>query len=94
MVEATIIAEAPRSDGDDAMAEPAHKRMIVADFLEFDDGTDHRYELIHGEIVAMAPPLDAHGTVVMNIGAAVHARLRPATTVVPTFVDELLAACG
>jgi len=49
------------------MAEPAHPRMTVAEFLAWDDGTDTRYELIHGAPVAMAPPSDAHGTIVANI---------------------------
>jgi hypothetical protein len=38
------------------MAEPAGKRMSLAAFLEWDDGTDTRYELVDGRIVAMAPP--------------------------------------
>jgi Uma2 family endonuclease len=52
-------------------------RMTLAEFLRWDDGTDARYELVDGRIVSMAPPNDAHGTIVMNIGAAITARLRP-----------------
>ena len=53
------------------MAEPAEQlRMTLAEFLDWDDGTDTRYELIDGEVVAMAPPRDAHGTIVMNLGLA------------------------
>ena len=37
------------------MADIAEKRMTVAEFLTWDDGTDTRYELIDGRPVAMAP---------------------------------------
>ena len=43
--------------------------MSLAEFLEWDDGTDTRYELIDGRPVAMAPPAEAHGTIVANIVA-------------------------
>ncbi len=52
-------------------------RMTLAEFLRWDDGTDARYELVDGRIVSMAPPNDAHGTIVMNIGAAIGSQLRP-----------------
>lgn len=41
----------------------AERRMTVAEFLTWDDGTDTRYELIDGVPVAMAPPQTAHGTI-------------------------------
>ncbi|MGH6920882.1 MAG: Uma2 family endonuclease, partial [Geminicoccaceae bacterium] len=59
------------------MAEPAEKRMSLAAFLEWDDGTDTRYELIDGRIVAMAPPVEAHGMIVANIVAAIRPGLKP-----------------
>ena len=37
------------------MAHVAEKLMTVAEFLNWDDGTDTRYELINGRLVAMAP---------------------------------------
>ena len=52
------------------MAEPAAKRMSLAEFLEWDDGTDTRYELIDGRPRAMAPPIEAHGTIVSGEIAA------------------------
>ena len=59
------------------MAEPAEQlRMTLAEFLEWDDGTDTRYELIDGQVVAMAPPRDAHGTIVMNLGLALGPSLK------------------
>ena len=36
--------------------QPAELRMSLAEFLDWDDGTDTRYELIDGRVVAMAPP--------------------------------------
>ena len=48
------------------MAEPAEKRWTVEEFLAWDDGTDRRYELVSGQIVAMAPPSEAHAAIVSN----------------------------
>ena len=48
------------------MAGPAEKLMTVDEFLRWDDGTDTRYELIDGQIVAMAPPSGPHRTIVAN----------------------------
>ena len=64
------------------MAEPAAQRMSLAAFLEWDDGTDTRYELIDGRPVAMAPPIEAHGTIVAKLAAAIHPKLRPPCRVV------------
>jgi Uma2 family endonuclease len=36
-----------------------HLHMSLAEFLDWDDGTDTLYELVEGRIVAMAPPNDA-----------------------------------
>jgi Uma2 family endonuclease len=62
------------------MATPAPMRMTLAEFLAWDDGTDTLYELIDGQVVAMAPARDAHGTIVMNLGVAIG--LRPPCRVV------------
>ena len=59
------------------MAEPAEKRWTVEEFLAWDDGTDRRYELVGGQIVAMAPPSEAHATIVINLGAELRSRLKP-----------------
>ena len=59
------------------MSEPAPERMSLAAFLEWDDGTDTRYELIDGRVVAMAPTLEAHGTIVGNLFAEFRNRLKP-----------------
>lgn len=37
------------------MASHAPRRMTLAEFLEWDDGTDRRYQLIDGVPVMMAP---------------------------------------
>ena len=36
---------------------PCPQRMTLAEFLEWDDGTDRRYELLDGMPVMMAPSL-------------------------------------
>ena len=58
------------------MAEPAAQRMSLAEFLEWDDGTDTRYELIDGRPRAMAPPIEAHGTIVANLARHIGNRLK------------------
>jgi Uma2 family endonuclease len=64
------------------MAELAEKRWTVEDFLAWDDGTDRRYELVDGRIVAMAPPAEAHGTIVANLTIAIGRQLRAPCRVV------------
>ena len=44
------------------MSEAAFKRMTVAEFVRWEDGTDTRYELLAGSPVAMAPPTVAPGS--------------------------------
>jgi Uma2 family endonuclease len=66
----------------DAMAEPAEKRWTVEEFLAWDDGTDRRYELVDGRIMAMAPPSEALANIVINLGAELRSRLRPPCRVV------------
>ena len=58
------------------MAEPATRRMTVDEFLSWDDGSDSRYELWEGVVVAMAPPMPAHGRLVMTLGGEISAALR------------------
>ena len=58
------------------MSELAIKRMTVAEFLRWEDGTDTRYELLGGSPVAMAPPAIAHGILALRLGARIDAALR------------------
>ena len=58
------------------MADAAQRLMTLAEFLEWDDGTDTRYELVYGQPVAMAPPLEAHGAIAANLVGAIQRRLR------------------
>ena len=64
------------------MAEPAEKRMSLAAFLDWDDGTETRCELIDGRPCAMAPPVEAHGTVVANLARHIGNRISPPCRVV------------
>ena len=50
--------------------------MSLAEFLEWDDGTDTRFELIDGRLRAMAPPIEAHGTIVANLSRHIGNRLK------------------
>src|SRR5947208_1805407 len=58
------------------MSEAAVKRMTLAEFLRWEDGTDTRYELLAGSPVAMAPPAVAHGVLALRLGARIDAALR------------------
>ena len=58
------------------MAEVAVKKMSLAEFLRWEDGTDTRYELLAGTPVAMAPPAVAHGVLAIRLGARIEAALR------------------
>jgi Uma2 family endonuclease len=58
------------------MADVAEKRMTVAEFLTWDDGTDTRYELIDGRPVPMAPVSPSHSIIVVNLSHALKSRLK------------------
>jgi Uma2 family endonuclease len=87
------------------MPETAEKLMTVAEFLEWDDGTDTRYELVRGKLVPLARPTPAHSVIVTNIGGAVCGNLKPrfylgtSVAVVPSdrddtcFVADVVASC-
>ena len=59
------------------MAEPATRRMTLDEFLDWEDGTDTRYELWNGIVVAMPPPMPRHGLVAVALGAEIRSALRP-----------------
>jgi Uma2 family endonuclease len=65
------------------MADTAEKLMTVAQFLEWDDGTDTRYELIDGRPVAMAPVAPSHSVIVANVTYELKSRLQ-----VPCYVGS------
>ena len=57
------------------MSEAAIRLMTLAEFLDWDDGTDRRYELLGGVAVAMAPPAEAHRIMAMRLGSRIDAAL-------------------
>ena len=58
------------------MSEAAVRRMSLAEFLCWEDGTDTRYELLAGFPVAMVPAAIAHGVLALRLGVRVDAALR------------------
>jgi len=58
------------------MADTALKGMTVDEFLHWEDGTDTRYELVGGTVVAMAPPAPPHGILSVRLGGSIDAVLR------------------
>ena len=50
--------------------------MTLAEFLDWDDGTDRRYQLLDGIPVMMAPTLEAHGELALALGAEIRSRLK------------------
>lgn len=57
------------------MVETAQRRMTLAEFLVWDDGTDTRYELVGGVPRAMAPAYPRHGLMIGNAAHAIDLRL-------------------
>jgi Uma2 family endonuclease len=53
------------------MGEAARRRLTVEDWLAHDDGADTRYELVGGELVAMASTSGRHGTIAHNVARAI-----------------------
>ena len=45
------------------MGDLAGRRMTLAEFLAWDDGTETRYEVINGEPRAMAPAYPRHALI-------------------------------
>ncbi|WP_204105403.1 MULTISPECIES: Uma2 family endonuclease, partial [Spirulina sp. CCY15215] len=41
----------------------ATQKLILKEYLNYDDGTDNRYELVNGELVEMALPSGQHGEI-------------------------------
>jgi Uma2 family endonuclease len=64
------------------VAELARRVWTLDEFLAFDDGTDRRYELFYGQIVARAPASDVHGTLVARLAVRIGGGLRPPCEVV------------
>lgn len=59
------------------MGEPAVQTMTVAEFLQWDDGTDTRYELAAGVPRAMAPASGSHRGLVNNLSGLIYNALLP-----------------
>ncbi|MEZ5906585.1 MAG: Uma2 family endonuclease [Geminicoccaceae bacterium] len=57
------------------MGDLAERRMTLAEFLVWDDGTDTRYEFLRGQPRAMAPASGRHGVIQRNAGRAIEARI-------------------
>jgi Uma2 family endonuclease len=79
--------------------QPADLRMSLAEFLEWDDGTDVRYELIDGHVVAMAPPSPRHSAIAGRLVRLIGSALKPpceiyieAGIVTPGHADTYLQA--
>ena len=64
------------------MASHAPQRMTLAAFLERDDGTDRRYQLVDGVPVMMAPRAEAHGELAAALMAGIGGRLKRSCRVV------------
>jgi Uma2 family endonuclease len=59
------------------MASSAPKLMTIAEFLDWDDGTDRQYQLVDGMPVMMAPATEAHGELAARLTIEIGTRLRP-----------------
>lgn len=59
------------------MGMPAEKLLTIDQFLNWNDGTDRRYELVEGRVVAMAPCSQSHSQIATNLAFEIRRRLRP-----------------
>jgi Uma2 family endonuclease len=59
------------------MGEAALRRITVDEFLAWEGEGKQRYELIRGEIFAMAPPANAHFLIVANTISAIRQKVTP-----------------
>ena len=64
------------------MARSVRRLWSLDEFLGFDDGTDTRYELFEGQIVAMAPASDVHGALMTRLARRIDSALRPRCEVI------------
>jgi Uma2 family endonuclease len=64
------------------MASHAPQRMTLAAFLEWDDGTDRRYQLVDGVPIVRAPATEAQGELAVALATEIHSRLRPSCRVI------------
>lgn len=58
------------------MASHAPQRMTLAAFLEWDDGTDRRYQLVDGVPIMMVPATEAHGELAAALAMEIRSRLK------------------
>jgi len=56
--------------------------MTVEEFLNWNDNTDTRYELVNGEIMAMSPPVPFHGLIAANLTVVLRQQLQPPCRVI------------
>jgi Uma2 family endonuclease len=56
---------------------PADLRMTLAEFLDWDDGTDTRYELIDGRALVMARPYARHGALTGRLARIIGNAITP-----------------
>jgi Uma2 family endonuclease len=87
------------------MGELAISRMTVDQFLDWEDGTDTRYELVDGQPVAMASGTPEHGELIARVSRLVGSRLQDPCRVVNTtairraedhwrsYVPDVLVTC-
>jgi Uma2 family endonuclease len=70
----------PTDDG--AWLSRHSKLWTLDEFLASDDGTDRRYELFDGQIVALAPTSDVHGALVARLGRQISNTMRAGCEVI------------
>jgi Uma2 family endonuclease len=48
----------------------ATRKLTLEEYLAYDDGTDTRYELVDGELMAMPPESDKNNLIAIYLGLA------------------------
>lgn len=87
------------------MRELAVKRMTVDEFLDWEDGSDTRYELVDGQPVAMASATPEHNEIALAISLALSNRIPANCRVIPnqavrrandhwrSYIPDVLVTC-
>ena len=58
------------------MVSTVTQRLTFEEYLAYDDGTDHHYELVDGQLILMTPPRVEHFLIVDFIDMALRAEMQ------------------
>ncbi|MEN9518288.1 MAG: hypothetical protein RLZZ381_876, partial [Cyanobacteriota bacterium] len=57
-------AVSPKLGGQEMVTTPTPEKISFEEYLNYDDGTDSRYELVDGELILMPPATARHSDII------------------------------